>query len=614
MNFLSMEFEIPLVSLIFILFLIIIFYSKKRVDLVENKVFEIILITSFISAVFDTIVHIISALYSYEVLITEHYFIVDIINKIVATSFVLIFTSLLCYVLLISYRKFRENPKPLWILLAIVSIVFFIIVNFFHVTVTEAEFSRNTTGFPIIFAYVIVAIDLLLALILSVKNFKKNDKRYYTIFLIATMMLVLYILSVLFRGLIIYDLILALLCYIMYFTLENPDMQMINILIRNKELVEQTVNDKSNLLFKISQEMKKPIQNIVKNVRLYKDEFSKEETKLLISNIEAEANSAYFIINDIASVSSLDVKNFKVSDNRYRTDKLFLEIKSNVTNQLSLKKKTDKIKFNLNVTNKYPEYLYGDIIKLKQVILSIVNNSIKYTDEGFIDIDVDIITRYDACRMIFTIKDSGCGMNLYTINSLLSSNEELTAEEFNKIDSLDMKIPVVIKILKLLGGSISIKSEESKGTIVVVVVNQAIDFDSTSEFLFKESKKYNSGIKVRKRVLVADDSEDLDKIERILSKNDLDVVTTLIGKDVIDKVQNGDNYDLIILKDDLRPDTAYSILKKLQEDKKFKTPVIITIDKNQEFIKDHFIKDGFSDVITRDKIDSQLPKIISKYM
>lgn len=614
MNFLSMEFEIPLVSLIFILFLIIIFYSKKRVDLIENKFFEVILIASFVSAIFDTIVHIISALYSYELLITKYYFIVDIINKIIATSFVLIFTSLLCYVLLISYQKFREKPKPLWILTLASSAIFFIIINFFNVTVTEAEFSRNTTGFPIISAYVIVAIDLLLALILSIKNFNKNDKRYYTIFLIGAMMFVLYTLSILFRGFIIYDLILALLCYIMYFTLENPDLQMINILARNKELVEQTVNDKSNILFKISQEMKKPIQNIIKDVRLYKEDFSKEETKLLISDIDSEANNAYFIINDIASVSSMDVKNLKVSDNKYKTEKLFLEIKSNVTNQLSIKKKEGKIRFSLNINNKYPEYLHGDNIKLKQVILSIVNNSIKYTNSGFIDIDVDVITRYDACRMIFTIKDSGCGMSLYKINSLLSSNEELTAEEFNKIDSLDMKIPVVIKILKLLGGSISIKSVEDKGTIVVVVIDQLIDFDSTSEFLLKEAKKYNSGIKGRKRILVADDIKELDKIKRLLSKENVDVITTLIGKDVIDKIQNGEQYDLIILKDNLRPDTAYSILKELQKNKKFKTPVIINIEKNQENIKEHFIKDGFSDVIIKDNIDNTLAKIVNKYI
>ena len=399
----------------------------------------------------------------------------------------------------------------------------------------------------------------------------------------------------------------------MYFTLENPDMQMINLLVRNKELTEQTVNDKSNFLFKISQEMKRPVQNIAKNLKQYNDNFTKEETKYLLSKIESEANSAIFLINDIINISSMDVKKFKVSDNKYRTEKLFLDIKSNITNQISISKKTNKIKFNLNVNNNYSEYLCGDYIKLKQVILSIVNNSIKYTKEGFIDIDIDIITRYDACRMIFNIKDSGCGMPIYKVNELLSTNEELTKEEFNKIDSLDLKIPVVIKILKILGGSINIKSEEGKGTTVVVVIDQLIDFDETKETL-ESVKKYSHNTEKKFRVLVADDGPDLDKLERILSKNNLDVITTLIGKDVIDKIENGDKYDLIILKDNLKPDTAYSILKKLQENKKFKTPVVVTIDKNQEFIKDHFIKDGFSDVIIRENIDNDLQKVISKYI
>ena len=250
MNFLSMEFEIPLISFIFILFLLISFYSKKRVNFVENKTYEVILITSLISSLLDTIVHVMSALTTYDVLSTKYYVIVDYINKFVGTSFVVVFTCLLSYVLLISYRKLRDNPKVIWRFIIITSLIFFCFANFNHVTITEEAFARNTTGLTISGAYVIVAIELFLAMILSVKNFKKNDKRYYTIFFITSMMIVLYILSVLFRGLIIYDLILALLCYIMYFTIENPDSRMITTLLRNKELVESTVNDKSSFLFK----------------------------------------------------------------------------------------------------------------------------------------------------------------------------------------------------------------------------------------------------------------------------------------------------------------------------------------------------------------------------
>lgn len=601
---------INIYSLLVIIATSVVFFSKQRLKQTEDETYKNFLIAN----IFISVSGIILGLTVSPGFNSSNLLIV-LFNKIYLVALILWISILTYYYFYISLKN-KKNLTRAKKIFSIITIISMIIIVCIPITVEVTPNGAIAGGPAIMFTYTMFGLGFIFQIICVLLNYKNlKNKKYiplYLLIILGSIVLISMMINPTLNYLI--NPIFNFIAVIMFHTIENPDMQMIDTLLRNKELVEQTVNDKSNFLFKISQEMKKPIQNIVKDVRLYRDDFSKEDTRLLISNIDAEANNAYFIINDIASVSSMDVKKFKVSDNRYRPEKLFLEIKSNVTNQLSLKKKTDKVKFNLNVNNKYPEYLYGDNIKLKQVILSIVNNSIKYTDEGFIDVDVDIITRYDACRMIFTIKDSGCGMSLYTINNLLSSNEELTAEEFNKIDSLDMKIPVVIKILKLLGGSISIKSEEGKGTIVVVVINQAIDFDSTSEFLFKESKKYNSGIKGGKRVLVADDSEDLDKIERILSKNELDVVTTLIGKDVIDKVQNGDNYDLIILKDDLRPDTAYSILKKLQEDKKFKTPVIITIDKNQEFIKDHFIKDGFSDVITRDKIDSQLQKIISKYV
>lgn len=601
---------INIYSLLVIIATSVVFFSKQRLRQTEDETYKNFLIAN----IFITLSGIILGL-TVSPGLNNNNFLIILCNKIYLIALIFWISILTFYYTYVSLKDKRKEKK-LKKIFNIITVISMIIIILIPITVDVTPNGAVAGGPAIMFTYTMFGIGFIFQIICVLSNYKNlKNKKYiplYLLIFLGSIVLISMMINPTLNYLI--NPIFNFIAVIMFHTIENPDMQMIDTLLRNKELVEQTVNDKSNFLFKISQEMKKPIQNIIRNIRLYKDDFSKEDTKLLIANIESEANNAYFILNDIASVSSMDVKKFKMSDNRYRTEKLLLDIKSNVTNQLSIKNKSNKIKFKLNVNNKYPEYLYGDNIKLKQVILSLVNNSIKYTKEGFIDIDIDIITRYDACRMIFTIKDSGCGMNLYKINSLLSSNEELTVEEFNKIDSLDMKIPVVIKILKLLGGSISIKSEENKGTIVVVVIDQLIDFDSTSEFLLKESKKYNSGLKGRKRVLVADDSSDLDKIERILSKNNLDIITTLIGKDVIDKIENGDKYDLIILKDNLKPDTAYSILKKLQENKKIKTPVIVTIDKSQEFIKDHFIKDGFSDVIIRENIDNDLQKVISKYI
>ena len=612
MNFLSMEFEIPLISFIFILFLLISFYSKKRVNFVENKTYEVILITSLISSLLDTIVHVMSALTTYDVLSTKYYVIVDYINKFVGTSFVVVFTCLLSYVLLISYRKLRDNPKVIWRFIIITSLLFFCFANFNHVTITEEAFARNTTGLTISGAYVIVAIELFLAMILSVKNFKKNDKRYYTIFFITSMMIVLYILSVLFRGLIIYDLILALLCYIMYFTIENPDSRMITTLLRNKELVESTVNDKSNFLFKVSQDMKRPVKDIIDKSKKYRSVKNISDKDKLVLEIEQDANNAYFIMNDIANVSSMDVKKLNVYEDKYLSSKLFTDVKVVAKNKIGNSKKD--IDFKFEIFNDCPEYLYGDYVKLRQILLSIISNSIKYMEKGFIDVEVDSIVRYDICRLIFTIKDSGKGMSIEQVNNILSSTDEIDIEEFGDNDNLDLKLPVIIKILKILGGSISIRSEEGKGTSVVVVIDQRIEA-SLEKKIIDGAKKYNVNNKNKKRVFVAyDDDNTLEKIDRIISKYDVDVVSTLIGNDVLGKIRSGDGFDLIILKDDMKPDSAYSIFKELKKLKKFNTPVVVMINKDKEFIKEHFINDGFSDVIVIESFDNDIKRVCDKYL
>ena len=296
------------------------------------------------------------------------------------------------------------------------------------------------------------------------------------------------------------------------------------------------------------------------------------------------------------------------------TEKLFKDIKFNVNNKLSIMNKSDVINFSFKTYNSYPEKLNGDYIKLKQVLLSIIYNSIKYTEKGFVDVEIDTITRYDVCRMVFTIKDSGCGMSISKVNQLLSSNADASIENFDDNDTLELEIPLVIKIIKMLGGSISITSEENKGTIVVIVIDQKIVSDKNISSI-KDAKKYSKNVKSKKRFLVADDNTlYLEKIERLLSKYNVDVVTTLVGRDVLDKINSGDNYDLIILKDDMQPDSAYSILKSLKENKKFNTSVVIAIEKDREFIKDHFIKDGFSDCIILENIENEIERVCSKYI
>ena len=166
----------------------------------------------------------------------------------------------------------------------------------------------------------------------------------------------------------------------------------------------------------------------------------------------------------------------------------------------------------------------------------------------------------------------------------------------------------------MLGGSISIKSEGDKGTIVVVVIDQKVGKTKT-RIESKETKQYSTTVKSKKRVLIANDvAEDLEKYGRLFSKYGLDSVLTLVGTEVIDKIKSGDQYDLIVLKDEMKPDSGYTILKEIEKIKKFNTPVIITIKKDKEFIKEHFIEDGFKDCILEEDIEEEVKRVCEKYI
>ena len=399
--------------------------------------------------------------------------------------------------------------------------------------------------------------------------------------------------------------------FIMYHTIENPDTQIIDLLTRNKELTERSVNEKSNFLFKISQELRKPIKDISKDINLLKEEKNKEVEKKLIEQIDNNAKCANFIINNITDISSMDIKNSNIKEDNYNIKRLFKDIELSTNNNLKNSNKDSKIKFTIKENTSYPETVYGDNIKLKQILMSVINNSIKYTDNGHIDLEIDAIVRYAMCRFIFTITDTGIGMDISKVNKLLSKEEELKGNMIEE-NNLNLSIPVVHKLLKIVGGNINITSKENKGTTVTIVINQEINYDSTG-LILKDINNYSSP-KRKLRVLLVDNNDELERVEKILDERDIDKVVTLFGQDCVDKIKHNEEYDLIIIKDELKEETAYEILNKLKQIPKFKTPVIIAIYKEKEFIKEHFINDGIKDCIILNDDKKALEEIINKYI
>lgn len=583
-----------------------VFFSKQRMKEIEDELYKKFLITNIAMSFFGLIFGIVVS-----PLVVHNEVLIVIFNKFYLITLFLWIFILTIYIIYISLKNKDIYPK----IVKISKIVAYISLALIVVLPVDVEVSKSgavASGLSIMFTYLMFSFGFLIQIGCLVGNHKNiKNKKYiplYVLIVIGGLVVVSMMINPSLNYLINPAFIFV--AFIMYHTIENPDAQINAYLLRNKELTEASISEKSNFLFKVSQEMKKPVKDILDNIKKYDQKYTKAEMKLLIDQIENDANNAYFIINDISSVSSMDVKKLRVETNKYKTEKFFKDLEYNIKNKINLSSKD--IELNFKVMNGYPDYLYGDNIKLKQVLLSLVSNSIKFTDKGFIDVEIDSIERYDVSRLIFTIKDSGSGMSLGKVNDLLSKDVEVDISKFDKNDDLELKVPIIIKIVKLLGGSISIKSEEGKGTIVVVVFDQKIA--SNEDKILKGAKRYNLAKSKNKRVLVVDDSSDLDTITNKLSNYKVDVVTTPIGRECLDKIEFGDTYDLIIIKDELKDINAYTVLKELKKNKKFTTPVIIKIDKDKEFIKNHFIEDGFSDCVISETIDSEFDKLLDKYI
>ena len=227
--------------------------------------------------------------------------------------------------------------------------------------------------------------------------------------------------------------------------------------------------------------------------------------------------------------------------------------------------------------------------------------------------NVDAIIKYDICRLIITVSDSGKGMNIEEVNNILSLN----IDDLSKIKLSDDKkmynLKEIKKLTMFLGGNFIVKSEIDKGTTVSLTIDQKV-VEANKIDISKKLDLYEQSLHSNLRVMVVDDdAKELALITSKLEKMDVFVSGSLFGRDVIDKISNKQKFDLIILDDETSTGSGLEVLKELKKNPKFSTPVIIMINDGKEFIKLEYLKDGFSDVLLKSKLNSELDRIMKKF-
>ena len=571
----------PLLALLFSLLLVCLIFFKKHIKTVETKLYSFLVLSNFLGLIVELLCTYASYIHGTNLLLSN--FILKLYLFFI-TLWVYLFTFYIIYISVdnkkIDMKKMRNYGIVVFLIISI--LIFILPIN---LVIKDDFATRYTEGLSVYFTYGVSSILILVMLIFIVKNIKNlNSKRYLPLLAFLIVGSAAMTLQMFNPSMLLVTYMETFITSLMYHTIENPDLKVIEELKKNRSLTNKTYIEKSNFLFRMSAEVRKPIDNIKELNDSNLDSNDIKEIKENSLDIDLNLRNVNFTINNVLDVTDLDTKNINIVNNKYSIIKLLNEIK------LRESKKINNIRFDFNISDSIPEYLYGDSIRLKNILMCILDKAIERTNNGFIEVNVNSINKYDICRLIITIEDSSTPLSLDEINKILSNDNEL--------DENNITIYDVNKIVNMMNGNLMVKSEEGNEFLLsidskIVDNNEKEEITNDTDILF-----------------ISNDTKLLKQLEKLF--NEYTSNSVLNGLDAIDLIKAGENYNLILIDDVMKPISGLEVLKKLRS-LDINIPCIVMLEKDKDHIKNHYIKDGFIDYIMKDDI-SNINKTIKKYL
>lgn len=589
-------------AIVYSMLLMTVYFRKKVFKSKENKVYSILVVVSFFELIVELILDFVGPMYK-EIPNVSFF-----VARLFSFGVELWITMLLCYVLFVCLNiKKKERYIPVVRNVAIVLMIIFTTLNFILPLNFKYDGYIAYTYGPSVniiylsaFLYSFVGI---IALIRNIKNIK--DKRFFPILIFLIVGGIASYIQYMNPGLLLATPIHAFITFLMYFTIENPDVKMIEEYHKAKEISDNANEDKTMFLYNMTNDIRLITKDINISTDRIIDEMSNKKLDRdyindCLRTIKEDTARFTTMTNEILDVDSIDSASIKVYDDKYNIKLLLKKLVTEYTDKCNKK----NISFRNDIASDLPEYLYGDNLGLKNVLTSILDNSIKYTKEGYIELNVNTIIKNNIARLIITIEDSGVGISPDEMESIFYKRKE-------EIDGSNIKnnLYTARKLITLMGGTIIPNSNYGKGTIMKIVLDQKIA-DTSSDKYVKYEIAYD-----KKKVLLVDDNISTEKIIKKLIKDtniELDYVS--LGKEALDKIRNKEKYDLILLDEVMDPLDGMTVMKKFKDIRNFKTTVILLTRNNEYEYNEEYLKYGFSDYLLKPINKDKLFEIIDKYL
>lgn len=606
----SMYFQVA--SIFYAILLVVVYFSKQRLNTLENKIYKALIVINLFSLVTDIL----------SIITITHMDVIPITNYIVtrmylafALLWIFVFTL---YIVVIASNMGQSKNGPnilqkLNYVFLVAYIVYLLLLFILPLNCANTATGIYTFGPGAYLSYglsgLLILVELI-AVIIHIKNLKII--KILPMLLFFTFGILSIVIQISNPSILLISYMDTFITFLMYFTIENPDMALIAQLNLAKEQADKANQAKSDFLSNMSHEIRTPLNAIVGFGQALSEEDLPPQAMSEVKDIMMASDNLLEIVNGILDISKIESGKLEIINKDYSFKKIFDEVVTLAKGRLGEK----PLEFRVAYDESIPPVLFGDYSRIKEIMINLLTNAIKYTHEGYIELKVSSVIKDDICRIIISVEDSGIGIKQENINKLFTKFERLGVEEHATIEGTGLGLAITKKLLDLMNGQIVVQSVYGKGSRFTVAIDQKISVghkleDTASLDLTElETMDFSS-----KKVLVVDDNViNLKVAHRLLQEYKVQITEVQSGQAAIDLINAGNTYDLILMDDMMPKMSGVQTLQKLKTIPGFQMRVVALTANAITGMREKYLADGFDEYLAKPISKKELAKIIKKML